>query len=252
VSFRVDATAYGRFMGRWSEPLAATFADFAEVEAGQSALDVGCGPGVLTAELVRRLGAGAVAAVDPSPPFVTAARERLPGVAVARAGAERLPFADRTFDRVLAQLVVPFLARPTVGLVEMVRVVRPGGLVAACAWDHAGGGSPLSLFWRAVADLDPSAHDESQGAGTAEGQLASMLTAARLREVRAGRLTLRLGFDDFDDWWSPFALGVGPAGDYVAGLDTPHRERLRRHCAGLLPDGSFSIEATAWAAAGRR
>ena len=103
MSFAVDAGAYDRFMGRYSTPLAPLFADLASVSAGQRALDVGCGPGALTAELSRRLGAAAVSAVDPSPSFVEAARERNPGVDVRSAAAEDLPFGDGDFDVVLAQ-----------------------------------------------------------------------------------------------------------------------------------------------------
>ena len=100
-------------------------------------LDVGCGPGALTAELVRRLGPGSVSAVDPSEPFVAAARERHPGVDVQRASAEELPFEDQEFDAALAQLVVHFMADPVAGLREMARVTREQGVVAACVWDLA-------------------------------------------------------------------------------------------------------------------
>src|SRR5438270_4300541 len=131
-------------MGRYSAPLAPELADFALIAAGQRVLDVGCGPGALTAELVRRLGPDAVAAVDPSEPFVAAARQRQPGVNVQRASAERLPFEDRAFDAALAQLVVHFMADPVVGLREMARVTREHGAVAACVWDHAGAQGPLS------------------------------------------------------------------------------------------------------------
>ena len=132
MSFDVGADAYLRFMGRYSEPLAVAFADLAGTADRQSALDVGCGPGALTAELVRRLGSPVVSAVDPSQSFVAAARERLPGVDVRMAAAERLPFGDGVFDLVLAQLVVHFMADPIAGLGEMGRVARRGATVAAC------------------------------------------------------------------------------------------------------------------------
>ena len=138
MSFDVSADAYMRFIGRYSEPLAVLFADLAEVGPGQRVLDVGCGPGALTAELVRRAGARAVSAVEPSGSFVAAVRERLPGVDVRQSAAERLPFADDAFDAAMAQLVVHFMADPVLGLREMGRVTRPGGAVAACVWDHAG------------------------------------------------------------------------------------------------------------------
>jgi ubiquinone/menaquinone biosynthesis C-methylase UbiE len=102
MSFTVGADAYDRFMGRYSVPLAPQLADFAAVAAGQRVLDVGCGPGALTRELVKRLGPAAVSAVDPSEPFVAAVQERHPGVSVRRAAAEEMPFGDDEFDAALA------------------------------------------------------------------------------------------------------------------------------------------------------
>jgi SAM-dependent methyltransferase len=252
VSFDVGADAYGRFMGRYSEPLAASFVAFAGLEPGRRALDVGCGAGALTARLVSLLGAEAVSAVDPSESFVAATRARLPETDVRRAAAEHLPFPDDAFDGALAQLVVHFMADPVAGLREMARVTRPGGAVAACVWDHAGGGSPLAVFWRAVLELDPGAHDESGLAGAREGHLAELLSAAGLRDITSTALTVRVTFPRFDDWWEPFTLGVGPAGDYVQQLDQRRRSELRDRCAALLPpEGPAEIRASAWAALGR-
>ena len=154
MSFDVAADAYDRFMGRYSVLLAPQMADLAGVEAGQRVLDVGCGPGALTAVLVGRLGPSAVAAVDPSEPFVAAARARNPGVEVLRASAEALPFPDGTFDATLAQLVVHFMSDPVAGLAEMARVTRRDGVVAACVWDHGGRQGPLRVFWQAARELD--------------------------------------------------------------------------------------------------
>jgi SAM-dependent methyltransferase len=251
VSFDVSADAYLSFMGRYSEPLAARFADLAGVGSGQRALDVGCGPGALTAELVRRLGAGAVCAVEPSASFAAAARARLPGVAISRAAAERLPFGDGIVDVVLAQLVVHFMADPVAGLREMGRVTRPGGTVAACVWDHAGGRGPLAVFWRAARELDPAVRDESSLAGAREGHLAQLCAAAGLCAVRPGILSVRARYRGFDQWWEPYMLGVGPAGAYAATLTAAHRTALREHCRRLLPDGSFEVSASAWAAVGQ-
>ena len=155
MGFAVPADAYDRFMGRYSVHLSAQLADLAGVTAGQRVLDVGCGPGALTTELVERLGAASVAAVDPSESFVAAARARLPDVDIRQSSAEQLPFPDDEFDAALAQLVVHFMADPVAGLAEMRRVTRPGGVVAACVWDHAGGRGPLSPFWEAAHELDP-------------------------------------------------------------------------------------------------
>jgi len=250
MSFAVAPDAYDRFMGRYSVPLAPQLADFAAVAAGQRVLDVGCGPGALTAELVRRLGPAAVAAVDPSEPFVAAARERHPGVSVQRAAAEDLPFEDREFDAALAQLVVHFMADPVAGLREMARVTRENGVVAACVWDHAGGKGPLSVFWEAARQLDPTLKDESKLAGARAGHLAELFAAAGLREIEESVLSVSVEHRSFEEWWEPFELGVGPAGGFVARLDEERRVELRELCRGLLPAAPFVPSARAWVARG--
>jgi SAM-dependent methyltransferase len=252
VTFNVTADSYGRFMGRFSEPLAAQFAKLAGVKAGQRVLDVGCGPGALTALLVQRLGGGAVSAIDPSAPFVAAIRARFPDVDVRRGVAERLPFAANSFDAALAQLVVHFMTDPVAGLAEMARVTRPAGLVAACVWDHAGGGGPLAAFWQAVHDIDPSAPDEAGLPGARQGHLAELCEAAGLTDIEPGLLTVRIGFVTFADWWEPFTLGVGPAGAYVAQLDETGRVELRARCAHILPSAPFQLSASAWCVTARQ
>lgn len=251
MSFAVPANAYDRFMGRYSSRLAPQLADLAGVQRGQRALDVGSGPGALTGELVARLGAEAVAAVDPSESFVTAARERYPGVDVRLAAAEELPFSNDEFDVALAQLVVHFMTDPIKSLREMARVTRPGGVVVACVWDHGGKRGPLSLFWTAVRQGDPGAQDESELAGARAGHLAELFEAAGLHDVGDTELTVRLQYASFEDWWEPFTLGVGPAGAYVAGLDPVRREELKERCRPLAPTPPFTLEAVAWAARGR-
>lgn len=246
-----SADAYDRFMGRFSLPLAHAFADLVDPRPGQTALDVGCGPGALTGVLVERLGAASVAAVDPTPSFAEAARDRFPGADVRIAPAEHLPFADDRFDLTIAQLVVHFMTDPTAGIREMARVTKPAGLVAANVWDFEGRRGPLGVFERACLDLDPNAPTERSYEGTASGQLASLLKRAGLTDVWDGALTIRVEFDTFDQWWQPFTLGVGPAGAYVASLSDDARDRLADHCRELLPDVPFGIDATAWAATGR-
>lgn len=250
VSFAVGASSYDRFMGRYSVPLAPLLADLAGVRAGQRALDVGCGPGALTTELVARLGPTAVRAVDPSESFVAAARERHPGVDVRQAKAEQLPFDDGTVDTALAQLVVHFMDDPVAGLREMRRVTRTGGVVAACVWDYATGGSPLSTFWLAALELDPTARGEAELAGAAQGQLTALFDAAGLEQVEETSLRTDVDHASFDGWWEPFTLGVGPAGVHVASLDGAHRDALRERCRELLPPAPFTITAQAWAARG--
>jgi len=250
VSFDVAADAYDRFMGSWSRLLAPQLVDLAGVQPGHRALDVGCGPGALTGELVDRLGSAAVTAVDPSAPFVAAARARLPGVDVRQASAEALPFEERTFDAALAQLVVHFMVDPAAGLAEMARVTRPDGVVAASVWDFAGGHGPLGPFWEAARSLDADVEDESRLAGTREGHLAELFGAAGLRAVEQATLSVSREHSSFEEWWAPFTRGVGPAGSYVSRLDAQRQVELRERCRSMLPPGAITVTARAWAARG--
>ena len=249
--FMVAAEAYDRFMGRYSIPLGPGFCEFSHVAAGQRVLDVGCGPGALTAALVERLGPTGVCAVDPSEPFVEAARERHPRVDVRQAAAEELPFPNDGFDAALAQLVVHFMASPVDGLAEMARVTRPGGVVAACVWDHAGGEGALSRFWEAARQLDPEVDDESELPGSRRGHLAALLREAGLVEVEETALTVSVEHATFDDWWEPFTFGVGTVGAYLSKLDPERQAHLREHCRAAFPEEGLTLAARAWAARGR-
>jgi ubiquinone/menaquinone biosynthesis C-methylase UbiE len=246
MGFEVSADAYGRFMGRYSEPLADHFVDFAGVESGARALDVGCGPGALTARLVDRLGAEAVAAIDPSASFVEATRQRFPDADVRAGGAEQLPFADDGFDLALAQLVVHFMKDPVAGLREMSRVTKSGGVVAASVWDHASKAGPSSVYWEAVKSVDPTAADQGTLAGAREGHLVELFESAGLKDIEQSSLTVRVPYTSFDEWWEPYTMGVGPAGEYVAKLDTAGREALQRACRERLPEAPFEVAATSW------
>src|SRR5205085_7039745 len=182
---------------------------FAGVEAAMRVLDVGCGPGALVAELVRRVGAGNVTAVDPAEQFVAAAQARNPGVDIGRASAEELPFGDHEFDAALAQLVVHFMTDPVAGLSGMGRVTRPGGAVAACVWDHGGGEGPLSPFWNAVHELDPDAPDESRMAGARRGHLTELFGGAGIEDAAETPPAVTVPPRPSDEWGSPSPSGAG-------------------------------------------
>lgn len=246
MSFVVPPEAYARFMGRYAEPLAEVFAAFAGVGAGDKVLDVGCGPGALTAHL---LSEGAeVAAIDPSPPFVDAIRVRFPGVDVRRGTAEELPYDSDAFDAALAQLVVHFMTDPVVGVRQMARVTRGGGVVAACVWDGPTGA--LAPFWDAVHAIAPDVEDEALLSGAHKGHLTELFETAGLRDVEEDSLAVDVVHPAFEEWWEPYTFGVGPAGDYVRRLDDKGRARLESAARERLGDGPFTVTAAAWAARG--
>ena len=190
-AFQATGDAYDLFMGRYSRSLAPAFADWAGVAQLGSALDVGCGPGALTAVLVDRLGAGSVSAMDPSPPFVEECRRRFPNVDVRHGRAETIPFEDNSFDGAFAQLVLHFVSDPEGAAVEFRRVVRPGGVVAACVWDFAEGMQMLRHFWDAALVLNPTAEDEARTMRFGrEGEVSDLFRSAGLADVEESTLAV--------------------------------------------------------------
>ena len=251
MSFDVAGDAYDRFMGRYSRPLAAQLAGWLDLSEGQRALDVGCGPGALTTQLVDRLGADHVAAVDPSASFVEACRSRLPGVDVRLGGAESLPFDDDTFDVAAACLVVHFMSDPVGGLAEMRRVTRQDGWVGATVWDLAGSRAPMAPLWDAAAEVAPEHPDESDFQGGSRASLVALLEGAALRDVEAVELAVTVTHPSFEEWWEPYQHGVGPAGQAVAALDPERRAQLEQVLRRNLGTGPFDLTAVAYAARGR-
>jgi len=250
-----DAGSYARFMGRFSEPLAPLFADLVQVAdtPADRVLDVGCGPGVLTAELVARYGAERVDAIDPTPGFVLATRERLPGVDVREGPAEQLPWPDDSYTAAFAQLVVHFMKDPVRGLTEMTRVTRRGGMVAACVWDHGGGRGPLTPFWEAVDILDPRqrADGDRLSMGSREGDLLRVFGDAGLVDVQGGELSVTVRFGSFEEWWAPYTEPAGSVGDYLATRSPAQISELEELLRSRLPDGPFELTAWTWTATGR-
>jgi len=254
VSFTASGDAYDRFMGPYSRELAPRLIGFAGVVEGMRALDVGCGSGLLTSALADRLGAANVAAADPSEPLLAACADRVPGADVRRAPAEELPWPDASFDAVLSQLVLNFVADADAAVAEMCRVTAPGGIVASCTWDYAGGMRMLRTFWDAAAELDPRAPDESSMRYRSAEELKSLWKRGGLKDVVTGPLEVEVAYGSFDEYWEPFTLGVGPAGAYCASLDPQRREALREGCFSRLgsPPARFSLTARAFAVRGTR
>jgi SAM-dependent methyltransferase len=256
-TFRVQAEAYERHVGRYTPQLAAAFCEFTGIEPGMRALDVGSGPGALTAELATRLGPANVAAAEPSEPFAAACRARVPGAEVAVAGAEALPFGDAAFDATLSQLVVNFLDDADRGVREMARVTRPGGVVAACVWDYSEAMTLLRAFWDAAREIEPergAAADEGVVMRwCSEGELAELWSGGGLRKVRSGALEVSASYASFEDLWAPFPSGIAPSGAFCASLDEAARNALRDALRRRLGVGDepFELTARAWAVTGR-
>jgi SAM-dependent methyltransferase len=255
MSFDASRGAYDRYMGRYSNQLAAAFLSFVGGEPGQRALDVGCGPGALTEMLAIGLGGDHVAAADPSESFVAACSARVPDADVRRAAAADLPWDDAAFDLVVSQLVLNFLPDAEAGAAEMLRVTRPGGMIAACTWDYAEGMTMLRTFWDAARDVDAGAPDEARTMRfTTERELAELWEDAGLTDVRTRSLEVSTTYVDFDDYWRPFLLGIGPGGAYATSLDAERLAQLRAACFERLgrPGDSFTLSARAVAVSGRR
>lgn len=247
-----SAESYERHVGRYSGELAKALIAVAGIGPGMRALDVGCGPGALTVALVGLLGGESVCAIDPSEPLVEVCRSRAPTAQVGVGGAEELPFADAEFDAVLAQLVLNHMSDVPRGVAEMRRVARRGGIVAASIWDFATGMTMLRTFWDAALSVDPAgaaaAGARRPAAYSDPEQLRELWEALRFSDVEVGELLVKADHNDFDDFWAPFAAGIGGSGRYCASLDEATRLALRDEVRRRLgrPHGPFELSARAW------
>jgi SAM-dependent methyltransferase len=247
-------------MGRWSRLVAAEFLTWVDVPANGRWLDVGCGTGAVTAAVLRLGSPAEVVGVDQSEGFVGHARAH---VADARARFEvapatDLPFADATFDAAVSGLVLNFVPEPDRAALELARVVRPGGTVAAYVWDYAGEMQFLRRFWEAAAELDPRARELDEGARFPlchPDALRALLDGAGLANVEVAPLDVPTVFRDFDDYWTPFLGGQAPAPAYAMSLAEDDRATLRERLRSGLPtapDGTIALMARAWAVRGTR
>jgi SAM-dependent methyltransferase len=247
--------AYEPYVGRWSRLVAQEFLAWVGVDDGALWLDVGCGTGALSQTVLTAADPAAVVSLDPSAGYLNYAQAQL---ADRRAGfvmadARRLPLADGRFDAVVSGLVLNFVPDPAQAVREMARVTRPGGRVAAYVWDYAGRMELIRHFWDAAAAIDPAAAelDEGRRFGLCQPQpLASLIQDAGLVEVDVQAIQVPTRFRDFEDYWTPFLGGQGPAPGYARGLDEAQRAVLAEELRGRLPvaaDGSIPLVARAWA-----
>ena len=249
--------AYEPYVGRWSRPVAERFVGWLRPEAGERWLDVGCGTGALTGAVLADAEPAAVLAVDRSRGYAGHARGLLGEVAgFAVADAEWLPVADGSVDLVVSGLLLNFLPDPAAAVAGMRRVCRAGGVVAAYVWDYAEGMQPIRLFWAAAAGLDPAAAELDEGRRfplCRPDRLAQLFGAAGLTGIETEGISVPTRFRNFDDYWTPFLGGQGPAPAYCVGLAEDDRRRLRDRLRSTLPvaaDGSNPLSARAWAVRG--
>lgn len=255
ISMFADAQAYERFMGRWSRLIAPPFLDFAGLERGANILDVGSGTGALATSIASRGHQYTVVGIDPSAAYVAYASAAAAGnrrIRFAVGDARRLPFEDASFDAAVSLLVFNFIPEPSLALAELRRVVRPGGIIAAAVWDYGAGMQMLRIFWDAAVALFPTAAklDERSMPLCRAGELSAMGLTSGLRSVTESGLEAPAQFESVDEFWSPFLLGQGPAGAYVAGLKAEHVEQLRSEVARRLPPAPFTLRARVWAMRG--
>lgn len=255
----VDGDRYESYVGRWSRPVARRFLAGLDVPPGSRWLDVGCGTGALTGEILAAADPAEVVGVDPSPGFVAYAAS---SVRDARASfregdAQRLPVADGAFDAVVSGLVLNLVPDPAAALAEMRRVARPGGVVAAYVWDYADGMQLMRHFWDAAAERDPAVRDLDKGLRFAlcrPAPLRDLFAGAGLAGVAVEEIVVPTVFADFDDLWSPFLGGTGTAPAFAVALPEVDRAALREILRARVPtepDGSIRLTARAWAVRGR-
>lgn len=248
---------YEPYVGRWSRLIAPRFLEWLPAAPDSSWCDVGCGTGALAHAILATQRPSRVLGVDPSAPYLTAARQAVAGpfeVAVGRATA--VPAGDERFDRVVSALVLNFVDQPEQALAEMRRVARTGGLVAAYVWDYAEGMQLIRAFWDAATALDPDAAELDEGRRfplCRPEPLRALFDSAGLVDVSVGRTEVATVFADFDDLWIPFLAGQGPAPSYCASLPEDRRAALREQLRADLPheaDGTIHLQARAWVVCG--
>lgn len=256
----VSGAAYEAYIGRWSRLAAREFIDWLGVLAGRDWLDAGCGTGALCQSILHLAEPRRLKGIDRSATFIAHSRTHIldDRVSFETADAQALPDAADSYDAVVSGLVLNFIPQPDLTVSEMKRVAKPGGVVAAYVWDYAGKMQLIRHFFDAAAALDPKAADLDEGRRFPLCQpkpLAELFDHAGLHEVSVRAIDVPTVFVDFNDYWSPFLGGQGPAPGYCMSLSEDKRAALRERIRAGLPisrDGSISMVARAWAVRGEK
>jgi SAM-dependent methyltransferase len=251
---------YEPYVGRWSRRVADVFLPWTRAPKRAAWLDVGCGTGALIERILAICSPRSVKGLDPSEGFLGLAGENIddPRAAFALGDARKIPAPNDSFDAVVSGLVLNFVPEPAVAAAEIARVVKRGGVAAAYVWDYAGGMQMMRHFWNAAAALDPAARDKDEGRRFPlcnPDALRALWTNTGFRHVEVAAIDIETVYRDFDDFWTPFLGGQGPAPTYCMSLPEEARERLRERLRDSLPtalDGSIPLYARAWAVQGRR
>jgi len=252
--------AYEPYVGRWSRRVADVFLPWTRAPKRAAWLDVGCGTGALIERILATCSPRSVKGLDPSEGFLALAEENIPDprVGFAQGDARAIPAPDGVFEVVVSGLVLNFVPEPPKAAAEIARVLKRGGVAAAYVWDYAGGMQMMRHFWNAAAALDPAAREKDEGRRFPlcnPDALRALWTQAGFRHVEVAAIDIETVYRDFDDFWTPFLGGQGPAPTYCMALDDGARERLGKRLRESLPtavDGSIPLYARAWAVQGRR
>lgn len=255
-----DGDAYEMYVGRWSRKTGRKFLSWLNIPNGLRWLDVGCGTGALTSQILHNQDPMSVVGVEPSEGFLTLAQKEIVDerATFLQGSGESVPIEDSAVDVVVSGLVLNFIPDKVKAMAELVRSVEKGGTVAAYVWDYSGHVQFMRYFWDAAIALDPAAVEKDEGVRfpiCRPAALAELFSSAGLRDVETAPIDILTPYADFDDYWVPFLSGIAPAPGYCASLSDAARQKLKNRLIETLPtdpDGRILLAARAWAVRGIR
>lgn len=253
-----DGNAYEAYVGRWSRLIGDKFLTSLEPEENRHWLDLGCGTGALTSQILARWSPQSIIGVEPSEDFLAIANNQFEDslIEFRRGNGDQIPVSDKTIDYAVSGFVLNFVDDKSNTLKELIRTVKPGGTIAAYVWDYAGHVQFMRYFWDAAISVNPTDREKDEGVRfpiCRPEPLRSLFEAAGLRQVTVNAIDVPTPFDDFTEYWTPFLSGIAPAPGYCVSLDDSSREKVRSLLQRTLPtdpDGKILLAARAWAVRG--